>query len=466
MPEKNWPSIPLLVALMAFAIVAFTPQIFNDGDTFLHVAAGERMLAEHAILFRDPFSYTFFGRPWLAHEWLAEIFMALAYGWGGWAGISLLSASAMALTAFFFTRHLGRFLPPGPQLLTVAVALACTAPSLLARPHLLALPALELWTAGLVIARSRHRAPSWLLLPLMTLWANLHGGFIIGFFLLACLGAEAVVVEGERRESLKSWALFSLGAILAALVTPHFADGLLFPFKLAGTTALGNVGEWQPANFSTLQPFELAILAGIYLLASRGIRLPAGRIAISLVLLHLALQHMRHQMIFAIAVPLILAEPIAHALGWKSVDARPAARAAWNAAFAVLALAVCVARLALPYRGGAAVAPEAALARVPDQLRAAPVLNDYSFGGYLIFRGVRPFIDSRAELYGDAFLANYARIVRPDAGAIGRTLDTYRIEWTIFAPESPAVTVLDLLPGWRRAYADKVAVIHVRMPAR
>jgi hypothetical protein len=40
------------------------------------------------------------------------------------------------------------------------------------------------------------------------------------------------------------------------------------------------------------------------------------------------------------------------------------------------------------------------LAAVPPELRAKPVLNDYGFGGYLIWSGVRPFIDGRADTYG------------------------------------------------------------------
>jgi len=113
-------------------------------------------------------------------------------------------------------------------------------------------------------------------------------------------------------------------------------------------------------------------------------------------------------------------------------------------------------------RGGQVLTPEAALNSLPQKLAGTHVLNEYGFGGYLIFRGVRPFIDSRAELYGDAFLNDYARIVAPDAKALGSTVEKYHIGWTIFPPESPVVAVLDLLPGWHRLYTDDVAVVHIR----
>jgi hypothetical protein len=453
--------LPLVVALVTFAALAFTPAIFNDGDTYLHVAAGAAMLDSRAILFNDPFSYTFHAAPWEAHEWLSEIVMALAYRAGGWGGVALLSAFAFALTAGLLCWHLGRWLERGAQAIVVVLALACMAGSLLARPHLLALPLLELWIFGLVAARSEHRAPHWSLLPVMTLWANLHGGFAFGFLMLALFGLEALGEEDDKRKTLMSWAFFAVGAVIAALLTPHFVQGLLFPLQLMAMHGLGNVGEWQPTSFSGLAPFELVLLAGLYFLLSRGVKLPAMRIVIVLVLLHLALSHQRHQMVFAVAVPLVLAEPVARAIGQRAQLWQP--RLVSVLAALALAAAIGVLRLTLDVpRGGALVTPQAALAHVPDDVKRHHVLNDYSFGGYLIFTGTRPFIDGRDELYGDAFLGDYLRIQEGDRKALAGALTRYDIGWTIFPPSSPIVPMLDATPGWRRAYGDDIAVVHVR----
>lgn len=95
-------------------------------------------------------------------------------------------------------------------------------------------------------------------------------------------------------------------------------------------------------------------------------------------------------------------------------------------------------------------------------LRSKPVLNDYAFGGYLIFRSVRPFIDSRADLFGDAFLERFSRIIRPDPEALESALKHYDIAWTILAPGEGVTALMDAKPGWRRLYADRYAVVHVR----
>jgi hypothetical protein len=113
-----------------------------------------------------------------------------------------------------------------------------------------------------------------------------------------------------------------------------------------------------------------------------------------------------------------------------------------------------------PERSGAVFA--ATLDRLPPSLRTRPVLNDYSLGGSLIYNGVRPFIDSRADLYGDAFLKRYHRIIVPDPAELARTLSEYGVAWTIFPAGNPLVQVLDQDPGWRRSVEENGIVIHTR----
>jgi hypothetical protein len=106
--------------------------------------------------------------------------------------------------------------------------------------------------------------------------------------------------------------------------------------------------------------------------------------------------------------------------------------------------------------------PAAALAAVETAHVTGPVLNDYGFGGYLIFEGIPPFIDGRAELYGDEFIKRYVQAMLLDSDELPKLLDRNGIAWTLIAPERPAVLLLDHLPNWRRLYADDVAVVHVR----
>jgi hypothetical protein len=140
--------------------------------------------------------------------------------------------------------------------------------------------------------------------------------------------------------------------------------------------------------------------------------------------------------------------------GWSLV-ALPATVAAM--------MAIGVVRLMMPIeRTDGVSAPISALSAVPPDLRRKAVLNDYAFGGFLIFEHVRPFIDARVELYGDGMLNLYDKLRSGDREAVEGALKRYDIAWTIFAPDSRIVAALDREPGWRRLYADATAVVHVR----
>ena len=443
------------------ALTLFHPAVLNDGDTFLHVTAGDWMITHHTILRTDPFSYSRTGDPWVSHEWLAEVLMAAAFRVAGLSGVLVLTGAAMALTFFQLGRHLGRWLPTDANLLVLLLAASCIAPSLLARPHILVLPALEAWTAGLFIARSMGRAPSWRLLPMMCLWANLHGGFMFGLFLTLPLVLEAVLAEPAAwRSVLARWGGFLLAAIVAALLTPHGITGLLFPFQLVGMAELSMIGEWQPINFSVFQPLEVALFAGLYVALTRSVRLPPLRLLIFLGLLHMALHHARHTVLFGVVVPLLIAEPLSMALLPKQPEWHIRQ---WRTGGRVAVAGLVALRLLLPVtRGDGSSFPVTALAHIPPDLAAQPVLNEWDFGSYMIFAHIRPFIDGRAELYGGTFIRQYANITRPDRTALETTLHDYNIRWTILAPSNPAVTLLDSLPGWCRLYSDRLAMVHMK----
>src|SRR5579871_2587968 len=183
---------------LAFAVACFAPQIFHDGDTWWHLAAGDWILTHRTVPVRDLFSYTFGGQPWNAHEWLSEVLMALSFRAASWNGLHILFGLAFGATAAIMGFALGRRVDFIPALLVTLMGLACVSGSLLARPHLLALPLLALWLAVLTEARARDAAPPFWLALIMLVWANLHGSFAFGLALAAALGGEAALGSGNR----------------------------------------------------------------------------------------------------------------------------------------------------------------------------------------------------------------------------------------------------------------------------
>ena len=451
-----------------FALAAFSPAVLNDGDTWTHVATGAWILDHRAIPHVDPFSYSFAGQPWVAHEWLSEVLMAVAYRAAGWSAVALLTGAAAGAAIFVMARRVARDLSSVALVAMVALAALLLAPSLLARPHILALPLLAVWADALFAAREEDRAPPLALAALMAPWANLHGGFAFGLALIGPFALEALLAApaAERINAIRDWSLFAAASLAAAALTPFGVDGLMFPLRLIGLAHLSEIGEWRPENFAHPGPMEIALLALIGFALVRPTRLPWLRVALLIGLIHLGLQHGRHQTLLAMLAPMLLAPAIRLALGEAGPRASAPAPHPAILAFAAVGLALIGTRLALPIvRHDGATSPIAAVAAVPPALRAEPALNGYGFGGYLIGAGIRPFIDGRADMYGDAFLDLYGKIAGGDPSALDDALKHWQVGWTIFAPGEPVAGLMDREPGWRRLYADKFAVVHVREDA-
>ncbi|HZL59707.1 MAG TPA: hypothetical protein VFC38_08395 [Stellaceae bacterium] len=472
-------SLPVLVALVAFAtVLASGATLLGDPDTFWHIVAGRWIIAHHAVPRIDIFSNSVPGTPWVAHEWLAETVFAPLYDRFGWNGPVLATALAFAASLAILTRALLRWLEPVHALAFMATSWAMALPHLLTRPHVLALPILIFWFAALAQARSNARAPSLWLAPLMALWANLHGGYVVGLVFAGLFAGEAVLLapgRAARLVALRRWAPFVGLSILAALATPHFLEGLYFPFQLIRMKfALSVLVEWQSPNFQTIQPLEIWLMLALALTFGFGVRLPPTRIAMLLLLLHMSLAHQRHAELLGLVAPLLVAEPIAEllrrrrAVAASALDETFAALAGRAGVFGCVGVGLFAAALGLVFlahpllRKPDGYAPAAALDAAKAAHLRGPVFNDYDFGGYLIFSGVAPFIDGRADMYGDAFIKRYVEATRGINDDLPKLLDDYHIAWTLLGANTTAATLMAHRPGWSRLYADDTAIIDVR----
>lgn len=459
--------MPVCVTLAVYALLLILGnQLLNDPDTYWQVAAGNWIAEHRAVPHSDPFSFTMHGASWISFEWLSQLAYAGAHAVAGWAGVVMLAAAAIATAFGLLACFLLRALRPAPALLLLLAALVLAAPHFLARPHALALPIVVLWIGVLLDRLDRDEPPPFALLPLVTLWANLHPSFTLGIALIGPVALEALLRTrpSQRKPVALRWMLFGFLALVAGCITPYGPGMFLATYRtitLGG--ALPIIGEWQPQNFAHFGSFEMIMLLGIGYALFSGLKLPPVRILVMLGLLHLALSQTRHADMLAMIAPLFLAAPLSVQLYGKMRDEQQAAPLPLIAAFVFL-LGATTAALALSrnFEPAAKNTPRAAIAHT-GIARAGNVLNDYDFGGYLIYSGIAPFIDGRGEIYGKEFNLRYNRdLALQDIPDFLRLLDEYKIGATLLSPGIPAVALLDRLPGWKRVYADDIAVVHRR----
>jgi hypothetical protein len=408
--------------------------------------------------------------------------LAGAHQWGSWNLVIAITSIAFAATIALLTRALLRHLEPIYALLFAALAIAMTAGHVLARPHILAMPFMMIWTIELVRARDEERSPPLWLPVIMVVWANLHGGFTLGIALAFAFALEALLAARHTqrvRATARSWALFAVLTVASSLLTPHGPQGILFTWQVLvdSSYALNWIGEWRSPDFHSLQPLEIWLLGGLAFMMFQGLRLPPIRLVLVLGLLHLSLKHVRYIELLGLLVPLFVAAPFAEQWRRKqqttpqleSADrffrtlAQPAGQwAALTCLAIVLAVPIWSDRVR-PIELPESAVPALAVKAAQQAGLKGRVLNNYNWGGYLIYTGIPVFIDGRADLYGDAFLREYVEaLALKKSDGLKKLLDKYQITWTLLEPDTSAVTFLDQLPGWRRLYADQTAVVHVR----
>jgi len=193
-----------------------------------------------------------------------------------------------------------------------------------------------------------------------------------------------------------------------------------------------------------------------------------GELLLLLLTLGMAFMHLRHQAMFIIIAVLIVTPKLSNR---TAEDGRPLFHSAkdrrvWLAGAALLAAGILSLRVIVPLTPKETYSnPRRLLAHVPAEMRGKPVFNEYSLGGPLILAGIKPFIDGRSDMYGDAFTQNYLKIVGGDRKAFADAVRRYGIRWTILQKGDPLAKMLDSSPGWRRVYSDSVGVIHVQRNA-
>jgi len=454
--ERRRSIIPMFVAVLLIpAVLGSSLTIFNDGDVSWHIATGLWILDHHAIPQTDPFSFTWAGKPWVPIEWLSEVLYASAYRLARYSGIAaLVTAALIALHAVVYF-NARRWI--SAALLPIVAMDFAVIPMLSARPHVLTWPLLAFWTWVMLRARQKDRAPPLAAALLMSVWANLHGGFVFGLGIAAAFGLEALVSSADKGRALRQWLIFGLACAAAVFINGNGVEGVFHPFRFTQLKMLPLIDEWKPSN-PQITPFFFGLLVIVLgLIAWRRPRLPLVRWLLLAAMLALALLQVRHQAMFAILAAMLLPQ------GFGQASKHPISQPeAWVTA-AMGVLLVCV-RAVMPLTPSESETnPWKLIAAVPPQLRSQPVLNGYSMGGPLILSGIRPYVDGRGDMYGDELVLGFSRIMQGDASAFADAVQRWNIRWAIVPNDSKRIiALLDRAPGWRRIRQDSVGAIYVR----
>ena len=233
----------LLRVACAAVLIAVLTQTRADPDLFGHVRFGHDIVAARSAHLVDRYSFTS-DRPWINHEWLSEVAMYGAYNAAGAPGLIALKLSLLALMLGAVALAIRR---GGPHEfawdLLLALAVICTFPQTVSvRPQLFSLALFAPLVLVLLSARRDRRVLLWSI-PIMAVWVNVHGGWIVGAGTLVVWTAVGLLSDRPMREKRRALLVVAV-ALAVTLVNPYGLE--LWKF-VRETVALGreNIADWQ-----------------------------------------------------------------------------------------------------------------------------------------------------------------------------------------------------------------------------
>jgi hypothetical protein len=443
------------LGLLAWVGILLAQKIdLTTADLGRHIANGSMILRSAAdrdgVLHTNFYSYTMPSQPFINHHWLSGVVFYLIWKSFGFAGLSVWSVSfgVIAFALFFdVARRAGQF--------WIASAISfCVMPLITARSEVRP-EAFTYFLTGLFLwflwqHRSGRAGRKWLygLPPLVSLWVNLHIGFVFGFLVLGGFLLDAAVglvmsrarlhqkakdfssraktagkasrraaagagkatqgtieaVRNGQADRLKQLAAVSLLCAVAGLVNPFFIRGFLYPlsiFESYGYTVAENqsipfleaLGLGGNQIFLLFQLAAAALIVSGILVAIRTFqKLDVALLTPALASAVMAYFAIRNFITFALfAVPALTGAVSATA------GASSGKRISFRDIILIPVAVVAVAAASLQqYQEFQQMRPTLGLGLLPgvdasaDFFRqsqiAGPVFNDYDIGGYLIYK--------------------------------------------------------------------------------
>ncbi|MBN1287703.1 MAG: hypothetical protein JXB47_20050, partial [Anaerolineae bacterium] len=266
-------TIQRVTFIVLFAcIFMMAARVPTDTDTWWHIRAGEYTVTHRAILTHDPFSHPMGGQPWINHSWGSQILIYLFYQIGGSAGLVIFTALLATVgMGFVYLMCEGNIYVRAFALVTGAAAAAVFWSP---RPQMISFVLSTIVAYLLHQYRhgkgQNHRRLIWLIPPLMLLWANLHGGFAIGFILMfgyIAGGTASILLKLPDDTDAANWreigqvGLAVVLSLAAICINPYGTVMLTYPFRTVGIGALQDyIQEWASPNFHERQTWPFVVL--------------------------------------------------------------------------------------------------------------------------------------------------------------------------------------------------------------
>jgi hypothetical protein len=467
----------IYVFLISSACVYYllnAPLLLGHYDLGWHLAAGDLIREKGSIPFQDPWSFTSGGRQWFNLSWLWDVFASVIFQHANFGGLTLFVVVCGAAIVGYLASIC---LSGGASAIAVCISVlsACLLyPAFAAYPNIYLAASPNICTMlfcvifyGECLKRTRR---VFLLPAIMILWANLHGGFLLGMFIVGIFSGVALL----RRDwvNFKIYSVVGCGCFIATFINPlgwHIYEGVT---ATLGHFAQANITEWRPYYRNITLPGSVPGI--VYILLFIGFELrhrgscPIEARLLSWLFLFLGFYQFRYLAFFFIFSAVPLALNVDRLLPKQPNNFR-FDRSLLVAGMVVACALPLVYMKISPALGLPEMLSEQDVQYLETHFPHARLLNHWNFGGILIFRtrGAIPvFVDGRsATAYPDALLRDYFKLGRSevDETAWDTVLEKYQIDTVLWVRAHEALRrFLVRKRGWKEAYTGLYASIYVK----
>lgn len=478
------PRLQDFVFIMIFLFgILLGPRFFGDGDTGRHIVVGKIIVMEHYIPTTDIFSHTKNGLLLTTTEWLSEAVYAVAYLAMGLNGVVLLSAILIAVTFTLVFRE--TFFSSRSYIISFSLVFLMILATLfhwMARPHLFSWLLFAIWLPRMDQLARGETKNFWQFPMLMLLWANLHGGFILGFLVWGAYLAGWLVEHSLKEFSSSNTLKYLLAAgALSLLVTLMNPSGIGL-----WNNVFGHVGDrelmslqidWQSPNFHNPNtwPFLFLIVMLVFAYSRPSHPVSIARSFVMLGMLLLGLYSVRNVPFAVIACAPMLGTAILDLMRFdffqrieqKLHTVQMGLRGStWSLLTVIVIASLLVLGRSLDAGNqgnifAPAYFPVKAVNWLADHHQSGNLFNEFTWGGYILFRlwpEQKVFIDGQTDFYGVELVKDYlvALNARDNWEAI---LEKHDVDWALLPGDVPLAKILKSNSEWRILYEDDVSVI-------
>jgi hypothetical protein len=487
-----------LTLLLVFFMSARAPV---DSDMYWALRVGKEIVEQRAFIRTDPITFTHGGNAWVSHSWLFDVWLYGMYAWLQYHGLTLLVALLAMLTMGLLWLQLSG--PAVYRTLAVVFTALIAAPTWTPRPQMVTMLLLCLVILLLLVYRKlRKRVILFVLPPIMILWANLHGGYVLG------LGIIGIMVVGELLDRLllnttqnsmdwlqwRDLVITLAVCTLATLVTPYGFGTWEISVSTFGMRANAIISEWQSPDFNDpmMLPFLLSLIGMVVLLAVAGKKLRGWEVLTLAAFIYFALSARRQVGVYAIAVMPILARTgwtwlrewggklqitlANHNQKWRAffekitVQASPKENKAVNLLIVGLFALACWVKLVyvsmpqlVEQQLNPTVFPVEAVEILKETPLAGNLFNEYDWGGYLSWfaPNIPVYIDARADLFGDDFIFHWLDVANANLDW-EEEFARWQITAVLIKPGRALAREMRGHAGWQQVYGNDLAVLFVK----